>query len=87
MPGRGGSWWRAAGFSCREHPFLFGLNHNVSALPDFKHLLCCVAVVFYSVGSKPISVSIDLKVLSDAFEVRGRLNTNHSRCYQLCPVC
>ena len=52
---------RADRFSRRKHPFLFALNHNVSVLPDFKQLLCCAAAVFYSVGSKPISVSIDLK--------------------------
>lgn len=76
----------ATGFCCREHPFLFALNQNVLVLPDFKQLLCCVTVVFYSAGSKLLSASIDLKVLSDAFEVRGRLSANHSHCYQLCPV-
>lgn len=55
-------------------------------LPHFKQLLFCVAVVFYSVGSKPISVSIDLRVLSDAFEVRSRLNTNDFCCIS-CVLC
>lgn len=55
-------------------------------LPHFKQLLFCVAVVFYSVGSKPISVSIDLRVLSDAFEMRSRLNTNDFCCIS-CVLC
>lgn len=55
-------------------------------LPDFKQFLFSMAVVFYSLGSTPISVSIDLRVLSDAFEVRSRLNPNDFCCIS-CVLC
>lgn len=81
-----GGWGGAAGLSCREDPFLFSLNPNVSVLPDFNQFLFCMAAVFYSLGSTPISVSIDLRVFSDAFEVRSRLNTNDFCCIS-CALC